>query len=103
MLQDNLEKALFGFFLWSKQTADLAVQVASEEMNSTSNDATVNISQIHYFRYLMNTPNFTSTNFFTDTSILQWKLQIKNTLGADLFSSFPRLSFGGRFEPICNL
>ena len=33
-------------------------------LNSTSNDATVNISQIHYFWYLMNTPrfqNFTST------------------------------------------
>ena len=36
-------------------------------------------------------------------STIQWNLQIKDTLGAQLLSSFQRLSFGGRFEPICNL
>jgi len=34
---------------------------------------------------------------------VQWNLRIKDTLGAELLSSFRRLSFGGRFEPICNL
>ena len=34
---------------------------------------------------------------------VQWNLQIKDTLGAELLSSFWRLSFGGRFKPICNL
>jgi len=37
------------------------------------------------------------------TMILQWNLQIKDTLGAKLLSSFQRLSFRDRFEPICNL
>jgi len=36
-------------------------------------------------------------------SSIQWNLWIKDTLGAELLSSFWRLSFGGRFEPICNL
>ena len=35
--------------------------------------------------------------------LLQWNLRIKDTLGAELLSSFQRLSFGGRFKPICNL
>jgi len=34
---------------------------------------------------------------------IQWNLRIKNTLGAELLSSFRRLSFGGRIEPLCNL
>ena len=34
---------------------------------------------------------------------VQWNLWIKDTLGAELLSSFRRLSFGGRFEPTCNL
>jgi len=34
---------------------------------------------------------------------IQWNLRIKDTLGADLLSSSRRLSFGGRFKPICNL
>ena len=34
---------------------------------------------------------------------VQWNLRIKDTLGAEVLSSFQRLSFGGRFEPICNL
>jgi len=34
---------------------------------------------------------------------LQWNLQIKDTLGAQLLYSFRRLSFGGRCKPICNL
>ena len=38
-----------------------------------------------------------------DCKELQWNLRIKDTLGAELLSSFRRLSFGGRFEPICNL
>ena len=32
--------------------------------------------------------------------VIQWNLQ---TLGAELLSSLWKLSFGGRFEPICNL
>ena len=35
--------------------------------------------------------------------VVQWNLRIKDTLGAELLSSFRRLSFDGRFEPICNL
>jgi len=35
--------------------------------------------------------------------LVQWNLRIKDTWGAELLSSFQRLSFGGRFEPICNL
>ena len=35
--------------------------------------------------------------------MIQWNLRIKDTLGAELLSSFQRLSFGGRSEPICNL
>ena len=43
-------------------------------------------------------------SLLTYTSIcVQWNLRIKDTLGAELLSSFRRLSFGGRFEPICNL
>ena len=34
---------------------------------------------------------------------IQWNLRTKDTLGAELLSSFRRLSFGGRIEPICNL
>jgi len=34
---------------------------------------------------------------------IQWNLRIKDTFGAELLSSIRRLSFGGRFEPICNL
>ena len=34
---------------------------------------------------------------------VQWNLRIKDTLGAEVLSSFRRLSFGVRFEPICNL
>jgi len=39
----------------------------------------------------------------TVQSSIQWNLRIKDTLGAELLSSFRRLSFGGRFEPIYNL
>ena len=34
---------------------------------------------------------------------LQWNLRIKDTLGAEVLSSFRRLSSGGRFEPIGHL
>jgi len=32
---------------------------------------------------------------------IQWNLRIRDSLGAELLSSFWRLSFGGRFESIC--
>ena len=42
--------------------------------------------------------------FSTGTSlVLQWNLRIKDTLGAEVLSSFWRLSSGGRFEPIGHL
>ena len=31
---------------------------------------------------------------------VQWNLRIKDTLGAEVLSSFRRLSSGGRFKPI---
>ena len=34
---------------------------------------------------------------------IQWNLRIKDTLGAEVLSSFRRLSSGGRFEPIGHL
>ena len=34
---------------------------------------------------------------------VQWNLRIKDTLGAEVLSSFWRLSSGGRFEPIGHL
>ena len=34
---------------------------------------------------------------------VQWNLRIKDTLGAEVLSSFRRLSSGGRFEPIGHL
>ena len=34
---------------------------------------------------------------------VQWNIRIKDTLGTELLSSFRRLSFGGRFDPTCNL
>ena len=56
------------FFLWSKQMVDSVVQVASNRwtaLNSTSNNAALNLSQNHYFCYLMNRPHFQS---FTSTN-----------------------------------
>jgi len=53
---------------------------------------------IHYQTYTM--PNLAKVFI---VPCVQWNLQIKDTLGAELLSSFRRLSFGGRFEPICNL
>ena len=38
----------------------------------------------------------------TERRELQWNLRIKDTLGAELLSSFRRLSSGGRFKSICN-
>ena len=35
--------------------------------------------------------------------VVQWNLRIKDTLGAEVLSSFRRLSSGGRFEPIGHL
>ena len=36
-------------------------------------------------------------------TVVQWNLRIKDTLGAEVLSSFRRLSSGGRFEPIGHL
>lgn len=57
-LHYNRLRIHLAFFLWSKQIADPVVQVASKKVNLSQQcqqNATVNISQSHYFQYL-NTP-----------------------------------------------
>ena len=40
---------------------------------------------------------------WSTVKLIQWNLRIKDTLGAEVLSSFRRLSSGGRFEPIGHL